>query len=166
MSTSLAGGPRLPVVFDERSWGQDVSRIGAHGRALAQATRGRLEREGVALAELHRCQPEGPGGTALPGCVKFYLDHWRLVFRAATTANGEPALLCFALGLGHPPERSRIPSVYESLTGGCTRHPLPDSPSLALARRRAGPQVGRTRRARGLRRSRPQPWCVTVTSHP
>jgi hypothetical protein len=113
MTTSVAGGPRLPVVFDERSWADDVSRIGARGRGLAETTRGRLEREGVPLAELHRCQPEGQGGTALPGCVKLYLDHWRLVFRAATTASGQPALLCFALGLGHPPEGSRIPSVYE-----------------------------------------------------
>jgi hypothetical protein len=111
--TTSAGGPRLPVVFDERSWADDIQRIGDRGRALAQATRRRLDREGVPLAELHRCQPEGPGGTALPGCVKLYLDHWRLVFRAATTASGEPALLCFALGLGHPSEGSRIPSVYE-----------------------------------------------------
>ena len=113
MSTSVAGGPRLPVVFDERCWADDVRRVGARGRALADATRRRLEREGVPLAELHRCQPEEPGGTALPGCVKLYLDHWRLVFRAASIAGGEPALLCFALGLGHPPAGSRIPSVYE-----------------------------------------------------
>jgi hypothetical protein len=113
MTTSAAGGPRLPVVFDEASWADDVRRIGDRGRALAETARRRLERDGVPLAELHRCQPEGPSGTALPGCVKLYVDHWRLVFRAATTAGGEPALLCFALGLGHPPEGSRIPSVYE-----------------------------------------------------
>jgi len=113
MTTSPAGGPRLPVVFDEPSWADDVRRIGGRGRAQAETTRRRLEREGVPLAELHRCQPEGPGGTALPGCVKLYLDHWRLVFRVATTAGGEPALLCFAFGLGHPPARSRIPSVYD-----------------------------------------------------
>ena len=113
MTTPEAGGLRLPVVFDEPSWADDLRRIGDRGRALAETTRRRLEREGVPIAELHRCQPEGPDATALPGCVKLYLDHWRLVFRTATTASGEPRLLCFALGLGHPPQRSRIPSVYE-----------------------------------------------------
>jgi hypothetical protein len=72
MTTSVAGGPRLLVVFDGRCWADDVRRIGARGRALADTTRRRLEREGVPLAELHRCQPEAPGGTALSGCVKLY----------------------------------------------------------------------------------------------
>jgi hypothetical protein len=49
----------------------------------------------------------------LPGCVKLYLDRWRLVFRVVTTAEGTPRLLCFALGLGHPPPESRLPSTYE-----------------------------------------------------
>jgi hypothetical protein len=74
MPTSAAGGPRLPVVFDEASWADDVRRIGDRGRALAETARRRLERDGVPLAKLHRCQPEGPSGTALPGCVKLLLD--------------------------------------------------------------------------------------------
>jgi hypothetical protein len=113
MPTSPAAGARLPIVFDDAAWAEDLRRVGDRGRELAESARRRLERDGVSLAELHRCQAEGPAGTALPGCVKLYLDHWRLVLRAATTAAGEPVLLCFALGLGHPPAGSRIASVYD-----------------------------------------------------
>jgi hypothetical protein len=59
MTTSAAGGPRLPVVFDEASWADDVRRIGDRGRGLPETARQRLERDGVPLAELHRCQPKG-----------------------------------------------------------------------------------------------------------
>lgn len=64
MTTSPAGGPGLPVVFDEPSWADDVRPTA--GRALALTSRLRLDREGVPLAELHRCRPEHPGETALP----------------------------------------------------------------------------------------------------
>jgi len=66
MTTSPAGGLRLPVVFDEPSWADDVRRIGGRGRAQAETTRRRLEREGVPLAELHRCQPEDQAGRRYP----------------------------------------------------------------------------------------------------
>jgi hypothetical protein len=104
--------PRLTALFNEARWSTDVQRLGARGRQLAEATRHRLERDGVALPELHRCQAEGPEGTQLAGCVKLYLDDWRLVFVGAATRDGRPALLCIALGLGHPPADSTAPSAY------------------------------------------------------
>jgi hypothetical protein len=74
MSTSGAAGPRLPVVFREGNWDSDLRRIGDRGQELARGVRARLERDGIALAELRRCEAEGPDGTRLQGCVKLYLD--------------------------------------------------------------------------------------------
>lgn len=104
---------RLPVVFDDPTWNADLARLGQRGAEIADRARADLEREGVALSDLLKCDPEGRDGTRLGGCVKLYLDHWGLVFAPDVSPAGEPRLLCIALGVRHPPVSSPRWSVYK-----------------------------------------------------
>jgi hypothetical protein len=79
--------------------------------------RARYEREGVPTSERRHCDAEHPSGTRLPGCLKVYIPDftgaWRIVFQIALMAEGKLGLEYVALGVAHPPERSRQRSVYE-----------------------------------------------------
>ncbi len=104
---------RLPVVFDDPTWTADLGRVGQRGPEIANRARADLERDGVALSDLRRCDPEGRDGTRLGGCVKLYLDHWGLVFTPDVSPTGELRLLCIALGVRHPAPGSARWSVYQ-----------------------------------------------------
>ena len=48
----------------------DLLRASATGRHVATEGRDQLETNGVPIAQLKACDPEGPGGTQLPHRVK------------------------------------------------------------------------------------------------
>jgi hypothetical protein len=104
---------RLTVAFDDPTWNADLARLGQRGAEIAKRARADLERNGVAISDLLKCDAEGRDGTRLDGCVKLYLDQWGLVFTPDVSPTGEPRLLCIALGVRHPPVNSPRWSVYQ-----------------------------------------------------
>lgn len=84
-------------------------------RTAAGAERRRLERDGIALADLRRSGDDHRDGTRLAGCAKLYVPPpagpWGIVVRGARDEAG-PVLAVLAFGLRHPPQGSRRPSVY------------------------------------------------------
>jgi hypothetical protein len=111
------GGARYGVHFDELAFAEDVRQASPTGRDVARAARTRLERDGAALDELRRCDPEHREGTRLPNCVKTYLPgpggRWRMIFEATyDRAAGELRLAYLAFGVGHP-EHPWQPSAYD-----------------------------------------------------
>ena len=62
-----------PVVFDEAAWAEDLLRASATARRVATEARGEFDTNGVPIAQLKACDPEGPEGTQLPHCLKVYL---------------------------------------------------------------------------------------------
>ena len=67
-SRGRAAGPR--VHFDELAFVEDVLHATAAGRRVALDTRRQLERDGVDVGTLQRCQAHGRDGTRLERCVK------------------------------------------------------------------------------------------------
>jgi len=110
-----AAGPR--VHFDELAFAEDVSHATAAGRRVALDTRRQLERDGIDVGTLLRCQAHGRDGTRLERCVKLYLPSpggaWRMVFEITRDlSTGELVLAYLAFGLGHPGKPWQ-PSAYQ-----------------------------------------------------
>ena len=117
MAPTAGGRARYRVHVDELAFAEDLRHASPAGRDVARAARARLDRDGAALDELWRCDPEHREGTRLPNCVKTYLPgprgRWRMVFEALRGPNsGELRLAYLAFGVGHP-EHPWQPSVYE-----------------------------------------------------
>ena len=110
-----------PVVFDDAAWTEDLLRASGTARRVATEARGEFETNGVLIAQLKACEPEGPGGTRLPHCVKVYLPvpdgPHGMVFEI-DRISGQLRLLYTAFGLWHPGPEMRQPSVYEAHTDG------------------------------------------------
>ncbi|MDO8208961.1 hypothetical protein [Conexibacter sp. CPCC 206217] len=110
MPTS-GGGRKVPVIFKDTLFAADVKRLGARGRLAMQATRRRLERDGVGQDERAPCQAEHASGTRLPGCVKVYVPArggaWRIVFQVGRLQDGRLGLVYVAAGVGHLPGGTR-----------------------------------------------------------
>lgn len=104
---------RFPVRFDDEAFAEDVAHATATGRDVGLRERQALERDGVDVQRLRRCDAEGPDGTRLGGCVKCYLPapdgQWGMVLRAWELEG--PGLVCVAFGLRHP-QRPWQQSVY------------------------------------------------------
>jgi len=105
-----------PVVFDEAAWSEDLLRASASARRVATEARSQFETDGVSIAQLKACEPEGPAGTRLRHCVKAYLPApdgpHGMVFEIERI-GGRLRLLYAAFGLRHPGPEMRQPSVYE-----------------------------------------------------
>ncbi len=116
MATSRRPANTPPVVFDDAAWGEDLTCATAAGGEVAEAARRAYEQDGVPLAQLRACDPEGRDGTRLQNCVKVYLPqpHGRygLVFAVERDARGKLRLAFAGFGLRHPARGSRQPSVY------------------------------------------------------
>jgi hypothetical protein len=115
-------GRRLRVVFPAGVWRADVEgRYPASSRARVVAERARraLERRGIPERELQACEPEGPEGTQLAGCLKLYLPlgpsdprerPFGMVF--IDVGQEEPALVLLAYGVRHQPSGAHAETVY------------------------------------------------------
>lgn len=105
-----------PVVFDEAAWAEDLLRASPTARRVAGEAPDRFETNGVSIAQLKACEPEGPAGTRLPHCVKVYLPApdgpHRMVFEIERISD-RLRLLYAAFGLRHPGREMRQPSVYD-----------------------------------------------------
>jgi len=66
---------RIAVRIGARVWRDEVERFGDRtaARIAAERERARLERDGIDLSTLQRCDPEAPDGTRLAGLVKVYV---------------------------------------------------------------------------------------------
>lgn len=106
-----------PVVFDDAAWVEDMRRATVAGRRIAMAARAAYESAGVPIGELRACDPEGPGGTQLEGCVKVYVPAPNgphgMVFQIGRGRDGTLGLAYLAFGIRHPARDVRQPSVYE-----------------------------------------------------
>lgn len=49
-----------PVVFDDAAWAEDLLRASGTARRVATEARGEFEINGVLIAQLKACEPEGP----------------------------------------------------------------------------------------------------------
>lgn len=112
------GHPARPRVhFDELALAEDLSHATSAGRRVALDARRQLERDGVDVEQLQRCDPHGRDGTRLERCVKLYLPTrdgaWRMVFEITREpSTGELVLAYLAYGLGHPGKPWQ-PSAYQ-----------------------------------------------------
>lgn len=113
--------PRLPVVIDSEVWKEEVERLAARSpaRLAAERERSALERDGISVSSLLRCDPEGAARTRLEGLVKAYVPlttgpsserPYGFVFSPERDPNG-PYLELVAFGERHPRSGSR--SVYQ-----------------------------------------------------
>ena len=118
-----AGGapPRVAVRISETVWAEEVGRFArrAAQRVAAERERPRLERTGIALSLLLRCEAQHATGTRLPGLLKTYVPigegppsqrPFGFVFAPARGPNGV-YLELVAFGVRHPEPGAR--SVYE-----------------------------------------------------
>jgi hypothetical protein len=107
--------PRFEVRFDAPAFAEDHEHATGAGRRAADRARRELERDGIAVSRLLRCQSEGRDGTRLAGCVKTRIPwpdgRWGLVLVPAA-AQGPPTLRALAFGERHPSAPWR-PSVYQ-----------------------------------------------------
>jgi hypothetical protein len=106
-----------PVHFDEQAFAEDISHATTAGRRVATDARRELERDGVDIATLQRCQAHGRDGTRLERCVKLYLPStggpWRMVFEITRDrASAQLVLAYLAFGVGHPAKPWQ-PSAYQ-----------------------------------------------------
>jgi hypothetical protein len=105
------------VSFNEDAYAEDMLRCGRNGAAVLRETRNRYESEGVAIAELRRCEAEGRDGTRLPGCFKVYLPapsgKFGMVLRFTIPEEGAPRLRYLAFGMRHHPKGSHAETVYQ-----------------------------------------------------
>jgi hypothetical protein len=119
--TSGRGARRVAVLITQRVWRAEVERFDSRSpaRLAAERERPRLESNGLALADLRRCEAEAADGTRLVGLVKVYVPigdappSERPYAFVLSPAHGEPipALALVAFGERHP--RRGVRSVYE-----------------------------------------------------
>ena len=114
-SRGRSSGPA--VRFDELAFAEDISHATAPGRWVALDARGQLERDGVDVDTLLRCQADGRDGTRLERCVKLYLPSpggaWRMVFEITRDRASDALVLAYlAFGVGHP-SKPWQPSAYQ-----------------------------------------------------
>jgi len=93
------------VHFDELAFAEDISHATAAGRRAGVDARRELERDGVEVGKLLRCQAHGRDGTTLERCVKLYLPspggEWRMVFEITRDHDGAGHVLAYlAFGVG------------------------------------------------------------------
>jgi hypothetical protein len=110
-----AGGPVVPVLFDEPAIAEDLSHLPGGARVALDALCRELERDGgLPMARLKRCDAEGRDGTDLGGCVKTYVPwptgRYGLVLVPVAHSTRPLALRAFAFGVRHP--AGSRPSVY------------------------------------------------------
>jgi hypothetical protein len=121
VASSGGGPPRVPVLINARVWEEEVERLAKGSRARVSAERERrgLERHGIELTNLSRCDAAGPDGTKLTGLLKTYVPvnaegasarPFGFVFAPARGEDG-PHLELVAYGERHPRKGTR--SVYE-----------------------------------------------------
>lgn len=114
----------LPVgiEFGSVEWQEEVERLKpfSPARLRAQNARKVIEAGTVELA-WKPCQPEGPGGTRLPGCQKLYVPlgkdapseaPYGFVFQLVDKRDGSFAWNMIAYGERHP-SNDRTRNVYE-----------------------------------------------------
>lgn len=110
-----AAAPAFGVRFDDAAFREDLAHATEAGRRTAHLARARMERDGVPVTELRRCQAEVRDGTLLEGCVKTYLPSadgpWGMVF-SYDFEGRKPVLVYLAFGARHP-TRPWQPSVYD-----------------------------------------------------
>lgn len=115
-------GLRFAVVFDEDLWAREVGVLARNSRrrTVVETARRALERDGVAWADLARCEPHAMDGTRLGGCVKLRVPVGKppseapfgFVLEPARDEAGRLALRVLAFGERHPARPSER-SVYE-----------------------------------------------------
>jgi hypothetical protein len=114
---------RHRAVFPPGVWSADVENrypLSSGARKVADESRRVFERDGVPERELQRCEPEGPDGTRLSGCLKVYLPLGAANPRQRPfgmvlidVGREQPTLVLLAFGVRHPPQASRQASVYQ-----------------------------------------------------
>ena len=104
------------VLFNEGAFAEDAMRSGRAGAKALREARSQIEREGVEMKALRRCDPESRDGTKLPSCFKVYLPppngKFGMVFRFVRDSEGL-ALRYLAFGVRHHPRDSNAPTVYD-----------------------------------------------------
>jgi hypothetical protein len=115
-------GRRLRAAFPAGVWAADVDArypSSSRARTVADGARREFERDGVPERELQLCEPEGPEGTRLDGCLKLYLPlgpsdprerPFGMVF--IDVGRTEPALVLLAYGVRHQPRGAHADTVY------------------------------------------------------
>lgn len=109
-------GPRVPVVFNDEFWADDMARASAAAKTVAGVARVRLETQGVELSSLKPCDDHD--GAELHGLFKLYLPlgdpvgRWGLVLEPRKRDAGL-FFFTWAFGVRHPPADSPRWSVYE-----------------------------------------------------
>jgi hypothetical protein len=120
---SEAGGKSATplLLFGDAEWAEEVARYRstAVARTIAEVARREIE-SGKPKLVWRRCEPEGSGGTRLPGCRKLYIPlgeggpsaaPFGFVFQLVLTGEGL-AWAFLAFGERHP-ENPATRSVYE-----------------------------------------------------
>lgn len=111
---------RLPVRFNEPVWHEAVSGFSREPLQAATSARLTVERRGIALADVLRCEAAGSEGTQLAGCAKLYLPFrdappserpYAFVLRLTREPDG--ALVWIFVAFGHRHPRPGVRSVYE-----------------------------------------------------
>lgn len=115
-------GRRLRAVFPAGVWAADVEGrypASSRPRTVAEQARCAFERHGIPEQALQACEPEGPEGTRLAGCLKVYLplgasDPRERPFGMVLIDVGkdEPALVLLAYGVRHQPPGAHAETVY------------------------------------------------------
>ena len=114
--------PLVTVRFGGDEWHEEVERLDEHSPARIRAESARREIEsGGARLDWKKCEADGEGGTALPGCVKLYVPLGQqgasaaphgFVFQLAQDSDGALVWNFIAFGERHP-DNPRTRTVYE-----------------------------------------------------
>lgn len=119
MATSGGRPRRVSVRIGAEVWHEEVERFGnrSAARITAERERASLEKNGVDLTKLQRCDAESPDGTRLSGLLKVYVP----------ITDGPPSERPF--GFVFMPARDER-GVHLSLVAYGERHPAPGSRSV------------------------------------
>jgi hypothetical protein len=110
---------RVAVQINETVWAEEVVRFGrgAPARVAAERERPRIERDGIELSLLARCDPQHGSGTRLHGLLKAYVP----------IGYGPPSERPFGFVLS--PARG-VDGIYVELVAFGARHPEPGTRSV------------------------------------